>query len=72
MLHVDRHVVNLARKYPVDPVQRVLVLERERERERERGREMYATYILHGGPVAVAHVGVAESLSQENHWSSAS
>jgi hypothetical protein len=31
----------------------------------EREREMQKAYILHGGPIDVAHVGVAKSLSHK-------
>jgi len=60
-MHVDRHIVNLARKIPSNVRSSVCVCARERQRERD----AYATYILNGGPIAVAHIGVAESLSQK-------
>jgi len=65
--HVDWHIVNLARKIPSSVRSCAWVRVRVCERERE----MHATYILNGGPIAVAHVGVAESLSQKKkpHWS---
>jgi hypothetical protein len=64
-MHVDMHIFS-ARKIPSSGrscVCACFVCVWERESE------MHETYILNGGPIAVAHVGVAESLWQQkkNH-----